>query len=85
MTVENDFSKEMLKMWKGSWATYVKTLEAMWYQGEKMLDTMMNRNPFMPEEYKKMLRGWAKQTKESGNTYIEMLNENMKKLEEMLK
>lgn len=85
MAAENNFSKEMMKMWKGAWATYVKTLETMWSQGEDLLDSMMSKNPFMQEEHKQVFRDWAKQSKKSGDACVEMFNENLTKLEEMLK
>ena len=76
--------KEMLKLWKSGLDTYIKTVTSMQEQGEKLLDQMLQQGETLGEESKKLLKEWASNAKELQKNYLDALQENLKKIEEML-
>lgn len=76
--------KELLKVWKTSWESYLKTVNTLQEQGDKMMELMLNQSDAYREEAKKLIKEWAQNTKEIQKNYLEAIQENWKKLEEML-
>jgi hypothetical protein len=75
---------EMMKLWKQSWESYLKTLEAFQEQGEKMAELMLGQNPFLPEEAKKLFQEWVSHSQGMQKMYLDMVQENIKRMEEIL-
>lgn len=74
---------EMFKMWKSSWENYVKTLQMMQTQGDKMLDLFLAQSDTIREETKKMLREGMSNAQQAQKTYFEAVEENFKRFEEL--
>lgn len=76
--------KQILGMWKGSWGTYVKTLKAAEEQGDRMLDLMLQQSDTFQEDAKKLVREWVSNSKKTTKSYLDAVEQNVKKIEEML-
>ena len=79
-----EMPKELLTLWKQSWETYVKTLESMQAQGDKMMEMMLEQNAFLPDESKKAMEEWAVSAKKMQKAYLDMVQDNIKRMEELL-
>ncbi len=77
-----DFQKQMIRLWRSSWETYVKTLSTMQEQGDKMLDLFLSQSGTLQEETGKLLKDWVANIKEAQKTYVQAVEENLKKIEE---
>lgn len=80
----DDINKEMLKLWRSSWESYVKTLTMMQQQNEKMLDLFMTQSETLQEEGKKLIKEWTANAKEAQKSYLQSMEENFNKIEELL-
>ena len=76
--------KQILGMWKSFWETYVKTLKAAEEQSDRMLDLMLQQSDTLQEEAKKLIKEWVKNSKEVSNSYLDAVEQNVNKIEEML-
>src|SRR3989338_1497771 len=76
--------KQVLGMWKGSWETYVKTLKAAEEQGDRMLDLMIQQSGTLQEEAKKQIKEWVNNSKKVSKSYLDAVEQNLNKFEEML-
>ncbi len=76
-------NKEIMKFWKTQWEAYLKSMFAMQEQGEKMLELMFSQSGVLQEESKKMMKEWTLKSKKMQQTYLDMLEANFKKMEEM--
>ena len=74
---------EMFKMWKSSWESYVKNLQMMQDQGDKMLDLFLTQSDAVREETKNMLREGMRNAQQAQKTYFETVEENFKHFEEL--
>lgn len=74
---------EMFKMWKTSWESYVKTLQMMQEQGDKMLDHFLSQSDAVREETKKMLREGMSNAQQAQKAYIQSVEENFARFEEL--
>ena len=74
---------EMFKMWKSSWESYVKNLQMMQDQGDKMLDLFLTQSDAVREETKNMLREGMRNAQQAQKTYFETVEENFKRFEEL--
>ncbi len=74
---------ETFKMWKSSWESYVKTLQAMQEQGDKMLDLFLAQSDAVREETKKMLREGMSNAQQAQKAYFQAVEENFKRFEEL--
>jgi hypothetical protein len=74
---------EMFKMWKTSWESYVKTLQMMQEQGDKMLDHFLSQSDAVREETKKMMREGMSNAQQAQKTYIQAVEENFNRFEEL--
>lgn len=79
-----DLQKEMLKLWKSSWEAYLKTIQAMSDQGSKMLELMLGQSDQLSDEFKKSLKEWSANAKSLQDQYVQSVEENIKKMEDML-
>ena len=77
-------SKQILGMWKGSWETYVMTLKSAEEQSDRMLDIMLQQSGTFQEDAKKLIKEWVKNSKEVSKSYLDAVEQNVNKLEEML-
>ncbi|MEK7280923.1 MAG: hypothetical protein AAB037_01045, partial [Chloroflexota bacterium] len=76
--------KQILGMWKGSWETYVMTLKSAEEQSDRMLDIMLQQSGTFQEDAKKLIKEWVKNSKEVSKSYLDAVEQNVNKLEEML-
>ncbi len=79
--------QQMTKMWKLSWDPYLKAATAMQEQSDRMLDLMLQQIDISSEEARKQVREWLQGAREVSKVYraqLEAIQENIKKLEEML-
>ncbi|MBM3150022.1 MAG: hypothetical protein FJZ88_08395 [Chloroflexi bacterium] len=79
-----DFQKQMVTMWRSSWETYVKTLSTMQEQGDKMLELFFTQSETLQDEAKSLVKDWVSNIKEAQKTYIQTVEENLKKIEDQL-
>ena len=77
-----DVQKQMMKLWRSSWETYVKTLSMMQEQGDKMLDLLFTQSGTAQEETRKLMKDWVANIKEAQKTYIQTVEENLKRIED---
>lgn len=75
-------SKEILRFWKTQWEAYMKAMLAMQEQGETMLDMIQNSG-VLQEGSQKMIKEWANKYKKIQKTYLDMVEDHFKKLEEI--
>jgi GMP synthase PP-ATPase subunit len=61
---------------------YMKAMLAMQEQGETMLDMIQNSG-VLQEGSQKMIKEWANKYKEIQKTYLDMVEDHFKKLEEI--
>jgi len=80
----NDMRLEMLKMWQSSWESYVNSLNMMEKQGEKMVDMLITQSETIKDETTKIIREGMANAQEAKNSYLTAVEENFKKIEEML-
>jgi len=76
-------NKEIAKFWKTQWEAYLKSMFTMQEQGEKMLELMFSQSGVLQEESKKMVKDWTVKSKKMQKTYLDMMEANFKKIEEM--
>jgi len=76
--------KEMLKVWKSGMEAYMKMTTSVQEQGDKLLDLMLQQSEVIEDESRKLMREWVSNAKEIQKGYMESLQENIKKIEEML-
>ena len=74
---------EMFKMWKSSWESYVKNLQMMQEQGDKMLDLFLAQSDAVREETKNMLREGMRNAQQAQKSYFNAVEENFKRFEEL--
>lgn len=74
---------EMFKMWKSSWESYVKNLQMMQEQGDKMLDLFLAQSDAVREETKNMLREGMRNAQQAQKAYFNAVEENFKHFEEL--
>ncbi len=77
-------NKEMLKFWRAQWEAYLKTFFAMQEQGERMLELMFSQGGAVQDESKKMMKDWTTKSKKMQKMYLDMVDANFRKLEEMV-
>jgi Cys-tRNA synthase (O-phospho-L-seryl-tRNA:Cys-tRNA synthase) len=75
-------SKEILRFWKTQWEAYMKAMMAMQEQGETMLEMIQNSG-VLQEGSQKMVKEWADKYKAIQKTYLDMVEDHFKKLEEI--
>jgi len=76
-------SKEILRFWKTQWEAYMKSMMAMQDQGETMLE-MIQKSGVLQEGSQKMVKEWADKYKVIQKTYLEMVEDHFKKLEDII-
>ncbi|RJQ86893.1 MAG: hypothetical protein C4519_01455 [Desulfobacteraceae bacterium] len=75
---------EMFKMWNSSWRNYVQALGLMQDQGERMLDLAFGQSQAVQEETKRLLKDGMTRAQEAQKSYLQVVNDNFKKIEELL-
>jgi hypothetical protein len=79
----NKASKEILRFWKTQWEAYMKSMMAMQEQGETMLE-MIQKSGALEEGSQKTVKEWADKYKNIQKTYLDMVEDHFKKLEEII-
>ncbi len=80
----DDIRADMLKGWKSSWESYVKTLTTMQEQGERMLDLLLAHSDTGHDEAKKLIKEGVANTQQAQKSYVQTVEENLKKIEELV-
>lgn len=78
----NSASKEILRFWKAQWEAYMKSMLALQEHGETMLQ-MILKSGALEESSQKMVREWAERYKAIQKTYLDMVEDHFKKLEDI--
>jgi len=76
--------KQVLKLWKASWETYLKTIKAADEQGGRLLDLMLEQSDSLQESAKKLVKQWVENSREISKSYLDTIEQNVKKIEEMV-
>ena len=76
-------SKEILRVWKTQWEAYMKSMMAMQDQGETMLE-MIQKSGVLQEGSQNMVKEWADKYKVIQKTYLDMVEDHFKKLEDII-
>ena len=79
-----DVRIEMLKAWRSSWESSVKTLTMMQEQGEKMLELLYSQSETAKEETKKLIKEGMIKAQEAQKSYFQAVEENLATIEELL-
>jgi len=77
-----DVQRQTMKLWRSSWETYVRTLSMMQEQGDKMLDLLFTQSGTAQEDTRKLMKEWTANIKEAQKTYIQTVEENLKRIED---
>jgi hypothetical protein len=77
-------TKQMVGFWKASWETYLKTVKAAEEQGDRMLDLMLKQSDTLQDESKKVVRQWVQNAKEVSKTYLDAVEQNVSKIDDIL-
>lgn len=77
-------AKQIMGFWKASWETYLKTVRAAEEQGDRMLDLMLKQSDALHDEGRKLVRQWVENAKESSKTYLSAVEQNVKRIDEIL-
>jgi hypothetical protein len=79
----NEASKGILQFWKAQWESYMKSMTVIQEQGETMLE-MLRKSGVLQEGSQKMVKDWADKSKAIQKTYLNMVEDHFKKLEDIL-
>jgi len=77
--------EDMAKFLRASWETYLKLLETVQGQTEKVLEMMLEQSDSVRAEGKEMLKKWTEMMKQSQVQYKKMMEDNLDKMETMFK
>ena len=80
----DDIRAEVLKMWRSSWENSVKNLTMVQEQGNKMFDLLFSQSETMQTETKKLIKEGLANAQEAQKSYFQAMEENLKKIEELL-
>ncbi len=80
----DDIRAEVLKMWRSSWENSVKNLTMVQEQGNKMFDLLFNQSETIQTETKKLIKEGLTNAQEAQKSYFQAMEENLKKIEELL-
>ena len=77
--------EDMAKFLRASWETYLKLLETVQGQTEKVMEVMLEQSDSVRAEGKEMLKQWTEMMKQSQVQYKKMMEDNLDKMETMFK
>jgi hypothetical protein len=77
--------EDMAKFLRTSWETYLKLLETVQGQTEKVMEMMLEQSDNLRSDGKQMLKQWTEMMKQSQVQYKKMMEDNLDKLESMFK
>jgi hypothetical protein len=75
---------EMVRFMKASWETYLRIMETIQAQTEKILEVMLTQSSAVQDEGKQMIKQWTEMMKEAQAQYKKIMEENLSKLESMI-
>jgi len=84
MMMNQQLNKQMTEFTRTTMDNTTKALAALQEQTEKMTSMFIDMLPWIPEEGKKALREWDKPYRKGLEDFTAAMNENYKKLEELL-
>jgi len=76
---------EMVKFLRASWETYLKLMETVQGQTEKVLEMMIEQSDLLRGEGKQMIKQWTEMMKLTQTQYKKMMEDNISKLETIFK
>lgn len=79
-----EIPKQILRMWKNSWETYLRSLKATEEQGDRMLELMLEQSDAFREETRRLIKEWVNNYKKVSKGYMDAVEQNVKKIEDML-
>lgn len=82
--INQQLNKQMTEFTRTTMDNATKALAALQEQTEKMTSMFIDMLPWIPEEGKKALREWDKPYRKGLEDFTAAMNENYKKLEELL-
>jgi len=74
--------KQMIDFNKTAFDNTFSTMNMVQEQTEKMFGTMIDQNPWLPEEGKKAIQGWVSTYKQGCDEFKKMADENFSKVED---
>ncbi len=83
MTGMEKSTEQMLGFLKASWEGYLRMMQTLQTQTEKVVELMLNQGEALQEESKQMLEKWVAMMKQAQDQYQKMMTENLKKMESM--
>lgn len=75
-------SKQIIDFYKATFDNTFKALEIMQEQAEKMLQTILLQNAWIPAEGRKVINNWASMYKQGRTDFKDKADDNFKKVEE---
>jgi hypothetical protein len=75
-------SKQIIDFYKATFDNTFKALEIMQEQAEKMLQTILLQNTWIPAEGRKVINDWASMYKQGRTDFKDKADDNFKKVEE---
>ena len=76
-------SKQMIDFQKTTFDNTFNAMVSLQEQTEKMVNTIMDQSPWLPEEGKKVINEWVGAYKKGCNDFKKFVDENFKKVEEV--
>lgn len=76
--------EEMVRFMKASWETYLRIMETIQAQTEKILEVMLTQSSALQDEGKQMIKQWTEMMKDAQAQYKKIMEENLSKLESMV-
>lgn len=82
MTEQKKLFKQMIDFQKATFDNSFNALTTLQEQGEKMVNTFLEKAVFLPEEGKAAVKKWVDAYKEGRTKYKDAVDQNFKKVED---
>lgn len=79
----NDFQAEVVKTWKSSWNSYVKSLSTLQDQSRRMVDLYLSQTETTQSEINKLIKEGLSGAQEIQKTYLKSIEDGISRLEQM--
>ena len=77
--------EEMVKFLRNCWDTQLKTIETVEGQADKLMQMFFEQSDAVRSEGKQLFKQWTEMVKQSQTQYKKMMEENLSKMESMIK
>ena len=77
--------EEMVKFLRNYWDNQLKTIETVESQTDKLVQMLFEQSDAVRSEGKQLFKQWTEMVKQSQVQYKKMMEENLAKMESMLK